>query len=72
MMHLRDRLKIKAIWSSDAIDWNNFKRARNNVNNAIKNAENITGQSPDFSARRRRPNLHSNHRKSVSNNREGN
>ena len=32
----------------------------------------ITGQSPDFSARRRRPNLHSNHRKSVSNNRQGN
>ena len=28
----------------------------------------ITGQRPDFSARRRRPNLHSNHRKSVSNN----
>ena len=35
MMHLRDRLKIKAIRSGDAIDWNNFKRARNNVNNAI-------------------------------------
>ena len=32
----------------------------------------ITGQSPDFTARRRRPNLHSNHRKSVSNNRQGN
>ena len=30
----------------------------------------ITGQSPDFSARRRRPNLHSNHRRSVSNNRQ--
>ena len=39
MMHLRDRLKIKAIRSGDAIDWNNFKRARNNVNNAIKNAK---------------------------------
>ena len=35
-------------------------------------ARNITGQRPDFSARRRRPNLHSNHRKSVSNNRQGN
>ena len=32
--------------------------------------KNITGQSPDFSARRRRPNLHSNHRRSVSNNRQ--
>ena len=32
----------------------------------------ITGQSPDFSAHRRRPNLHSNQRKSVSNNRQGN
>ena len=41
MMHLRDRLKIKAIRSGDDIDWNNFKRARNNVNvnNAIKNAK---------------------------------
>ena len=39
MMHLRDRLKIKAIWSGDAIEWNTFKRARNNVNNAIKNAK---------------------------------
>ena len=29
-----------------------------------------SGQSPDFSGRRRRPNLHSNHRRSVSNNRE--
>ena len=38
MMQLRDRLKIKAIRSGDAIDWNNFKRARNNVNNAIKTA----------------------------------
>ena len=36
MVHLRDRLKIKAIRSGDAIDWNNFKRSRNNVNNAIK------------------------------------
>ena len=36
MMHLRDRLKIKAIRSGDAIDWDNFKKARNNVNNAIK------------------------------------
>ena len=35
MMHLRDRLKIKAILSGDANDWNNF--TRNNVNNAIKN-----------------------------------
>ena len=35
---------------------------------ALRN--NITGQSPDFSARRRRPNLHSNHRRSVSNNRQ--
>lgn len=39
MMHLRDRLKIKAIRSGDAIDWNNFKRSRNNVNNAIKIAK---------------------------------
>ena len=39
MMHLRHRLQIKAIRSGDAIDWNNFKRARNNVNNAIKNAK---------------------------------
>ena len=39
MMHLRDRLKIKAIRLGDAIDWNNFKRTRNNVNNAIKNAK---------------------------------
>ena len=38
MMQLRDRLKIKAIRSGDAIDWNNFKGARNNVNNAIKTA----------------------------------
>ena len=30
---------MKAIRSGDAIDWNNFKRARNNVNNAIKNAK---------------------------------
>ena len=30
----------------------------------------ITGQSPDFSERPRRPNLHSNHRTSVSNNRQ--
>ena len=36
IMHLRDRLKVKDIRSGDAIDWNNFKRARNNVNNAIK------------------------------------
>ena len=35
MMHLRDRLKIKAVRSGDAIDWNNFKRSCNNVNNAI-------------------------------------
>ena len=41
MMHLGDRLKIKAIQSGKAIDWNNFKRARNNVNNAIKNAKKI-------------------------------
>ena len=39
VMHLRDRLKIKAIRSGDAIDWNNFKRARNNVNNVIKKAK---------------------------------
>ena len=39
MMHLRDRLRIKAIRSGDAIDRNNFKRARNNVNNAIENAK---------------------------------
>ena len=39
MMHLRDRLKIKAIRSGDAIDRNDFKRARNNVNNAIANAK---------------------------------
>ena len=39
MMHLRDQLKIKAIRSGDAIDWNNFKRSRNNVNNAIKIAK---------------------------------
>ena len=30
---------MKAIRSGDAIDWNNFKRARNNVSNAIKNAK---------------------------------
>ena len=42
MMHLRDPLKIKAIRSGDAIDWNNFKRARNNVNNAIKNLKSFT------------------------------
>ena len=30
---------VSAIRSGDAIDWNNFKRARNNVNNAIKNAK---------------------------------
>jgi len=36
MMHLGDRLKIKAIRSGDAMDWNNFKRPRNNVNSAIK------------------------------------
>ena len=35
MMHLRDRLKIKAIRSGDAIDWNNFKRSRNNVNKSF-------------------------------------
>ena len=39
MMHLRDRYKIKAIRSGDSNDWNNFKRARNNANNAIKNAK---------------------------------
>ena len=39
MMHLGDRFKIKAIGSGDAIDWNNFKRSRNNVNNAIKIAK---------------------------------
>ena len=39
MMHLRDRLKMKAIRSGDAVDWNNFKRQRNNVKNAIKNAK---------------------------------
>ena len=39
MIYLRDRLKIKAIRSGDAIDRNNFKRARNNVNNAIENAK---------------------------------
>ena len=39
MMRLRDRLRITAIRSGDAIDGNNFKRARNNVNNAIKNAK---------------------------------
>ena len=39
MMHLRDGLKIKAIRSGDPNDWNNFKRARNNANNTIKNAK---------------------------------
>ncbi|RMX39834.1 hypothetical protein pdam_00023350 [Pocillopora damicornis] len=39
MMHLRDRLKVKAIRSGDPNDWNDFKRAHNNVNNAIKNAK---------------------------------
>ena len=39
MMHFRDRLKIKAIRSGDPNDWNDFKRARNNANNAIKNAK---------------------------------
>ena len=39
MMRLRDRVKIKAIRSCDAINWNIFKRARNNVNNAIRNAK---------------------------------
>ena len=37
---------------------------------SISKPKSITGQSPDFSARRRRPNLHSNHRRSVSNNRQ--
>ena len=40
MMHLRDRLKIKAIRSGDDIDWDNFKRARNNVNNNVNNNKN--------------------------------
>ena len=35
----KSRLKIKAIRSGDAIDRNNFKRARNNVKNAIENAK---------------------------------
>ena len=39
MMHLRDRLKVKAIRSGYPNDWNNFQRARNNANNAIKNAK---------------------------------
>ena len=39
MMHLRDRPKIKDIRSGDRNDWNNFKRARNNANNGIKNAK---------------------------------
>ena len=39
MMHLRDRLKVKAIRSGDPNDWNDFKRAHDNVNNAIKNAK---------------------------------
>lgn len=39
MIHLRDRLKVKAIRSGDPNDWNDFKRAHNNVNNAIKNAK---------------------------------
>lgn len=39
MMHLRDRLKVKAVRSGYPNDWNNFQRARNNANNAIKNAK---------------------------------
>ena len=38
-MQFRDRLKIKAIRSGDPSDWNDFKRARNKANNAIKNAK---------------------------------
>ena len=41
-----------------------------NLSNSSRSSTVIKGQSPDFSARRRRPNLHSNHRRSVSNNRQ--
>ena len=39
LMYRRDRLKIKALRTGDPSDWNNFKRLRNEVNNAIKNVK---------------------------------
>ena len=35
-MYRRDRLKIKALRTGDVSDWSNFKKLRNEVNNAIK------------------------------------
>ena len=39
LMYRRDRLKIKASQTGDPNDWNNFKKLRNEVNNAIENAK---------------------------------
>ena len=38
-MFRRDCLKIKALRTGDPSDWNNFKKLRNEVNNAIKNVK---------------------------------
>ena len=39
LLHRRDRLKIKALRTGDSSDWNNFKKLRNEVYNAIKNVK---------------------------------
>ena len=39
LIYRRDRLKIKALWTSDPSDWSNFKKLRNEVNNSIKNVK---------------------------------
>ena len=39
LMCRRDCLKIKALRTGDPSDWNNFKKLRNEVNNAIKNVK---------------------------------
>ena len=38
-MRQRDALKMKAILTDSELDWNNYKRARNTVNNSIRLAK---------------------------------
>ena len=41
LIYRRDRLKIKALRTGDPSDRNNFKKLRNEVNNAIKNVKKV-------------------------------
>ena len=40
-MHMGDVLKIKAIKSNNPLDWANFRRTHNKVNNNIKSSKEL-------------------------------